>query len=181
MTDSPSPISAVVLVGGQSSRFGRDKLLEPVGGGVLVDRPIGVLRAVFGRVGVVGAGDARVGERADYVVDDPYPGKGPIGGVLAALELGDVFVLPGDVPAIDEASVRAIVGAAAAHPGALAVIGRTDRAQPCIGVYRAAARARLAEAIERNELGLGRAVCERVEVEISLDAARNVNRTGDLD
>ena len=48
-------IQPIVLVGGSSRRFGRDKLREPVAGpdgsvGWLVDRPIAALRGVFGRV-----------------------------------------------------------------------------------------------------------------------------------
>jgi len=183
MGDPREDIRAVVLVGGASSRFGRDKLLEPMGDGVLVDRPIGVLREVFGSAGVVGACDGRVAERADFVVDDPYPGKGPIGGVLAALEHagGAVFVLPGDMPAIDAASVRAILEEAGRHPEAVAVIGRTDRPEPCIGVYRRSALALLAAAIREDRLSIGRAIGERVEVPIELGAARNVNRVEDLE
>jgi molybdopterin-guanine dinucleotide biosynthesis protein A len=82
-------IQPVVLVGGKSRRFGRDKLKEVVGaGGVwLVDRPIGALRAVFGaRVAVVGECDAGVAARADMVIEDTRPGVGPIGGILSALE-----------------------------------------------------------------------------------------------
>ena len=57
-------IQPVVLVGGKSRRFGRDKLREPIGESRaewLVDRPIRALREVFGaRVAVVGECDADV-------------------------------------------------------------------------------------------------------------------------
>ena len=56
-------IQPVVLVGGQSSRFGRDKLIESVHGELLVSRPINALRAVFGnRVAIVGECDQQVME-----------------------------------------------------------------------------------------------------------------------
>ncbi len=74
----PSPqflatIQPVVLVGGRSTRFGRDKLREPVGCArePLVQRPIRALRAVFGpRVMLVGechpAGHRHFGIRARW-------------------------------------------------------------------------------------------------------------------
>ena len=40
-------ITPIVLVGGKSRRFCRDKLIEPIGDSVLVALPINVLRSVF--------------------------------------------------------------------------------------------------------------------------------------
>src|SRR5262245_59553696 len=79
----------IVLVGGKSTRFGRDKLREVVGDGWLVDRPIAALREVFGaRVAVVGECDDEVAQRGDRVITDRFPGVGPIGGIVSALEVG---------------------------------------------------------------------------------------------
>jgi|GEM_PF-3345931 len=176
----------VVLVGGASTRFGRDKLLEPLAsGGLLVDRPIRALREATGLpVLIVGACDDRVAARADGVIEDPYPGVGPIGGVLAAMEFarGEVVTLAGDLPGIDAASVRLLIESAARHPDAWAVVARTDRPHPTIGVYRPACVTALRTAMEAGRRSLGRAVpaaC-RVEVEIARLAARNVNRPEDL-
>ncbi len=143
MSDSIQPI---VLVGGASTRFGRDKLREPVGGGWLVDRPIAVLREVFGaRVAAVGNCDPRVAARADRHVADRYPGTGPLGGIAAAIEEfgADVFVLAGDMPVVTADVVRAILVAGAADPDAWAVLARSDRPEPCIGLYRRACLAAL--------------------------------------
>ena len=134
-------VQPIVLVGGASRRFGRDKLREPVGAGWLVDRPIAALREVFGpRVAAVGDCGADVAARADRHIADRYPGKGPLGGVVAAMEefAADVFVLPGDVPAITAQVVRAILCAAANDLSAWAVIAGADRPEPCIGIYRLA-------------------------------------------
>ena len=147
MTESIQPI---VLVGGRSRRFGRDKLLEPVGQGVLVDRPIGALRAVFGpRVLVVGECDPRVAARADGALWDRYPGAGPIGGILSALEATGlaVFVLGGDLARMDADAVRLLLAEAARSPDAVAVVAESDRPEPCIGLYRPAAAGALSRAI----------------------------------
>jgi len=136
-------IQAVVLSGGMSRRFGRDKLREPVPGGlpgeVLIDRPIRALRCVFGpHVAVVGDCHAEIERRADFSIPDAYPRSGPIGGILSALEETglDVFVLAGDLPLIDESVIRAILAVAEQNPEAWAVLADSGRTEPCIGLYR---------------------------------------------
>ncbi|MBX3358690.1 MAG: molybdenum cofactor guanylyltransferase [Phycisphaeraceae bacterium] len=145
-------IQPVVLAGGRSSRFGRDKLREPIGpdegGRWLIDVPIKALRDVFGGgVVLVGDCDPEVAARSDRVIADCYPGTGPIGGVVSALEATDldVFVLAGDMPAVTPDVVRAILNKAGRSPTMWAVLASTDghRPEPCFGVYRQASRAAL--------------------------------------
>jgi molybdopterin-guanine dinucleotide biosynthesis protein A len=178
-------IQPIVLVGGRSSRFGRDKLREPLAGGLLVDRSVAALRGVFGPgVAVVGECHPDVAARADMVIEDRHTGAGPIGGILSALEATgiSVFVLPGDLPCITHRSVRAILAAAAQRPDAPAVVGRGDRLEPCIGLYRVVLRECM-----RERLAAGRAslhdlfVPDRlVAVELPAGEAINVNRPEDL-
>src|SRR5262245_5365872 len=83
-----STIHPVVLTGGRSTRFGSDKLRARLDddGTLLIDRPIAALRAVFGpRVALVGDCDPAVAARADLIIRDLHPGRGPIGGILSAL------------------------------------------------------------------------------------------------
>lgn len=172
------PIQPVVLVGGKSLRFGRDKLLEPVPGGVLVDRPIAALRAVFGpRVLTVGECDPRVGARADGTIWDRYPGAGPIGGILSALEATGigVFVLGGDLPAMDDTGVGSILAAAAARPAAAAVLARGAKPEPCIGLYRPAAAARLRSHLRTGRASLFDAIPPDEAVHVSLPPSQLVN------
>ncbi|USN99616.1 MAG: molybdenum cofactor guanylyltransferase [Phycisphaeraceae bacterium] len=180
----PTLIQPVVLVGGKSRRFGRDKLREPIGGEALVSRPIAALRAVFGPcVGLVGACDPAVAALGDLVIPDPYPGVGPAGGVLAALEHagGAVFVLSGDLPAITPGVVRSILDAASDSPGAHACLGFTGRPEPCIGLYRPTAIGVLRASAARGG-GLGRAIdkANLVLVPIAPRTAQNINRREDL-
>ncbi len=191
-------VQPIVLAGGRSRRFGRDKLAEPIRDSLLIDRPIRTLREVFGpRVAIVGECAPRVASRADLVIPDPYPGIGPIGGVLAALEYsrGPVFVLAGDLVAIDADTIRQILrsppvsGAghsgphsSSAEPEPLATIASTDRPQPCIGLYQPHAAQHLRRAVARERFGLGSALPpDRVAlVKVSPQATHNVNRPADL-
>jgi molybdopterin-guanine dinucleotide biosynthesis protein A len=136
-------ILPVVLVGGKSRRFGRDKLLEPLANGrLLVDVPIAALRAVFGpRVAACGRCNPEVSARADFQIDDLYPGAGPLGGIVSALaetkarSMDWIFVLAGDLPGVTQEAVLAILVAQKNAPGAAIVAAHTDRLQPCIALY----------------------------------------------
>ncbi|MFO0829167.1 MAG: molybdenum cofactor guanylyltransferase [Phycisphaerales bacterium] len=186
MRDGHDDIAPVVLVGGRSSRFGRDKLRESMADGSwLVDRPIAALRAVFGpRVALVGACDAAVAARGDRIVEDRHPGIGPAGGILSALEsTGDICVLPGDLPNVDDHVVRAVLATALAHPDAWAALARSDRVEPCVGIYRRGAIGALREFVARREGPLGGALPrDRVAlVDVDPRAVHNANTPADLE
>ena len=189
-SDGLQLIQPAVLAGGRSRRFGRDKLVEPLHDALLIDHPIRTLREVFGpRVGIVGECAPRVASRADMVIPDPYPGIGPIGGLLAALEYarGPVFLLAGDLAAITPETIRRIL-AVAASPGEeesvepLAFIATTDHPQPCIGLYRPQAAEYLRRALSDERFALRHAIpAAHVRlVEVAAETARNINRPDDL-
>lgn len=145
---SPAP-QPIVLVGGRSQRFGRDKLREPwagsEGGQWLVDQPRRALeRACGGRVRgtdatgraeaasptvwAVGHCDPEVASRfARHLLDATnagLPGAGPIAGIVAALAAAQrsVVVLSGDLPMITAEAITALLAAAERHPDADAVV-----------------------------------------------------------
>lgn len=181
-------IQPVVLVGGASQRFGRDKLREPWGttGQLLVQRPIDALRAVFGRrVMLVGECHPAIVPLADGVIPDQHPGVGPIGGVLSALmeSSGSVFVLAGDMPNIEPDSIRSIVRVARDSPGAWATLASTDRLHPCVGVYTQAGKAVLLRSIQERRFKLAIAIpgTRITLVACSPDAVTNINTVRDID
>lgn len=178
-------IQPVVLVGGRSSRFGRDKLLEPINGSPLVTIAIGALRAIFGpRVALVGRCDPRVAALGDRVIDDPYPGLGPVGGICAALEHEgtDIVVCAGDLIAIDEDTIRAVVAASIESPDALAYLAHASRLHPTIGLYRAGSLASFQSAIRSGMLRLASVLegSRVVRVPVSSAAVRNINRPDEV-
>lgn len=187
--DPPDAIHPVVLTGGRSRRFGRDKLLEPVGEPPrpLVRAPIEALRAVFGpRVRIVGDADPAVALLADGIIPDALPGNGPIGGVVSALEyLGaPIFVLGGDMPAFTPAHIRRILDAAASHPDAWAVLAANSSVlQPCAGIYRPAARSALRARLDSDRRSLHDALPGDRLVTVRISDPRalaNINTPDDL-
>lgn len=175
-------VQPIVLVGGKSRRFGRDKLREPWGcvGRVLVQQPIEALRGVFGRrVKLVGACDPTVVQLADGVIPDLHPGVGPIGGIVSALAQwsGSIFVLAGDMPSFAGVEITGILRIAQMHPSAHAVCAFTDRLQPCAAMYAPHARPSLEASISRGDYQL-LSVLDAIEVlsvPVAPEAARNVN------
>ena len=74
-----------VLAGGGSTRFGRDKALIEIDGKTMLDRMIQLLRIATGKVKLVAPPGKYAGYDAEIVADQ-WPGEGPLGGIITALE-----------------------------------------------------------------------------------------------
>ncbi len=116
---SETRIGAIVLAGGRSSRFGRDKLAEPIDGRALLDHAIAAVQAVAGEVVVVLApGATRDVPPGVLVAHDSEAYEGPLAGLaagLGALPAGveRVVVVGGDMPSLQAAVLRLLVDAVA--------------------------------------------------------------------
>ena len=95
-------VAAIVLAGGRSARFGRDKLAEPVDGRPMLDRAIEAVRPLVDEIIVVAAPDAAPALPAGVVlVHDASAYEGPLAGLasgLAATDADIVLVVAGDMP-----------------------------------------------------------------------------------
>lgn len=183
--DQLPAIQPVVLVGGKSTRFGRDKLREPWHGTPLVQRPINALRAVFGpRVLLVGACDPSLLPLADGIIPDQHPGVGPIGGVISALAHTNsaVFIAAGDMPAIDTPTILALVAAFTSNPAALAVFACDPSPHPALAIYRAGSLPILRDKLARQARALHSALPGERVVLVPCDprALTNVNSQSDV-
>jgi molybdopterin-guanine dinucleotide biosynthesis protein A len=77
-------IGAYILAGGGSTRFGRDKALVEFARKPMLARMIELLRTFAQDVKVVAA-LGRYEEYGAEVVEDRWPGEGPLGGIVTAL------------------------------------------------------------------------------------------------
>jgi molybdopterin-guanine dinucleotide biosynthesis protein A len=108
-------VSAVILAGGRSSRFGRDKLAEPLDGRPMLDHVIEAVRLLATEILVVAAPDSnpRLPQGAT-LVHDPVAFEGPLAGVLVGLGAAResiVLVVGGDMPALVGAVIESMLQA----------------------------------------------------------------------
>jgi molybdenum cofactor guanylyltransferase len=127
-------ISVIVLAGGRSRRFGRDKLAEPVDGRPLVHYAIDAVRPIATEIIVVAAPDASPALPPDVtLVHDAVAFEGPLAGVLgglAAARSPTVLVVGGDMPALSVAVLEAMVALLLASDASAVVLEHDARGRP---------------------------------------------------
>ena len=83
-----------VLAGGGSTRFGQDKAAVELGGKKMLERTSLLLQNVTEEVSVV-AGAGRYENLGVRILEDRWPGEGPLGGIVTALEdAGNIATRP---------------------------------------------------------------------------------------
>ncbi len=129
-------IRGLVLAGGKSSRFGRDKALEVYHGESLLERAVNLLGSVDMRPIVV----TRHG--ADYpflqcpVLRDKLPEKGPLGGIYTAMSVFkkvDFLVLTCDMPVLTSFALHQLFSHK--RMDCLTVFSDSCSLQPFPGIY----------------------------------------------
>jgi molybdopterin-guanine dinucleotide biosynthesis protein A len=140
--------TGIVLAGGRSSRFGRDKLAEPYRGAPLFHHAVRRLGEVCAEVVVVLAPDAPEPDvPADVPVRfarDGVPARGPLAGTLAGLmsvRTRLALVAGGDMPHLDAGVLREMVRVAEPEAVEAVALGDGNRFRPLPCVLRASAAA----------------------------------------
>ncbi len=153
---SAETVAAIVLAGGRSSRFGRDKLAEPLDGRPMLDHAIAAVRHLTSDVLVVVApgSDEDVASGARIVHDDRAY-EGPLAGVaagLAAAEADIVLIVAGDMPGIVPGVLEHLVSAVTSTGAAAAVLEvGEDRPPLPMAVRRSAAAAAIGDLLASGE------------------------------
>jgi molybdopterin-guanine dinucleotide biosynthesis protein A len=153
---TPPDVGAIVLAGGRSERFGRDKLSEAIDGRPLLWHAIDAVRQVAGEYVVVVAPDAHPDLPDDVLVaHDPVAFEGPLAGLsagLTATRADTVIVVGGDMPSV-VGSVALEMLASLADPAFDAVVLEHDgRARPLpLVVRRDPARLAARRLLDRGE------------------------------
>ena len=152
-------ISAYVLIGGRSSRLGRDKALVEIDGTSLAERSVRTLNEAFpdrGATLIAAQGDQFAGRFAAYrLITDTRIGRGPFGALNAAL--GDaatewIIVLACDLPFVTADLLRHL--ARKAGPGVDAVVPMQPdgRLQPLAAIYRTPALLQPVKAVLESDV-----------------------------
>jgi molybdopterin-guanine dinucleotide biosynthesis protein A len=115
-------LTGAILAGGRSRRMGRPKALLPVGGVPMVARVARALGRVCRHVLAVSDDPAPLAFLGVPVIPDAFPGRGPLGGLQAALAAATtpyVAVAACDMPFLNPAVVAYLAGKAVGWDGAV--------------------------------------------------------------
>lgn len=147
-----SGVTGVVLAGGKSLRYGKNKALERIDGVALVERAAAILGCVFDRV-ILSANDpALYGFLHLPVIEDLYPGVGQLGGVhagLCAMSDDAGFFVACDMPFLNPDLIRHMARLSSGWDAVVPRIG--PHVEPLHALYRKACIIPVVRAIERKE------------------------------
>jgi len=178
-------INGLILAGGQSRRFGRDKAAADINGRTMIERVYESLSPLVDRVYVsVRPGGSTYGLPVDVVTD--ILGEGPLAGLYAGLKASPapwLLVMACDVPFVSPDVLRSLVAECA--PGVAAVVPETDdgRLQPLCACYHASVLAVVEAHLLEDRLAmhdLVRHLDPVRTVPFPAGTFRNINHPGDL-
>jgi len=140
-------IDSFILIGGRSSRMGRDKALVELSGQTLAQRAMTTVREAFpnNRITFVAANEAQFGIEAIRVggpfVFDLVEARGPLGGIHTALAYSQtdwIFVLACDYPFVSREIIDSLAGLISDNVGAVVPEQADGRLQPLCAFYKTA-------------------------------------------
>src|SRR5260370_21310760 len=155
-----------VLVGGESSRMGRDKAFLEIGDVPLASHVAALVQAAAGRVVLVGHPE-RYGTLPYAAIADRESGLGPLAGVVTALEHTTEdwnLIVACDMPAVSiELFEMLFEEAEAGNPDALVPVSPAGRPEPLCAIYHRRCLPVLEAALAQGRLKM-RAALENLHV-----------------
>ena len=132
--------TALILAGGLSSRMGEDKSKLNLSNKALLERVLEIVAAVSQQTFIV----TSRGRNMDWlpsrckvqVVEDIYPGRGPLGGLYSGLKVARheyCLAVGCDMPFIDEPLLSGLIKSAVGFDAAIAQV--QAKLQPLPGIY----------------------------------------------
>ncbi|QQK74691.1 molybdenum cofactor guanylyltransferase [Salicibibacter cibarius] len=151
-------VAGLVLAGGRSSRYGRQKLFEAHQGKPLYQQSIAAMQhAGISSIYIVTNQELAPAFQNHRVIIDENPYGGPLRALHTAMEKMSaerfewLQVLAGDVPYIDGATVSTILQATKQHPNSDIILPTTDgRNQPLHAAYHMRCLPALRELVKKE-------------------------------
>lgn len=104
-------ITGIVLAGGKSTRFGKDKALVQVNGKSLLENAVDICSEFCSTILI--SSNQRVHQVSEFkIVPDEFPGCGPIGGIYSGLKHSETawnLVLSVDAPVVEKEFIRYLI------------------------------------------------------------------------
>jgi len=150
-------IAGYVLAGGGSTRFGRDKALVEIGGRAMLPRMHELLGHVASKVTVI-ATPEKYASLSFKCVADRWPGEGPLGGILTALEDAGArneksqwnLIVSCDMPFLTQDWLRFLANRAAKSNAQVVFPHSTSGPEPLCACWQTGAAAKLRSGFERG-------------------------------
>ena len=127
----------VILAGGKSSRFGKDKSQMRINGRPLIEINVEKSRPVFDEILISSNAESKFGIPGIRELSDTYIGMGPLAGILSGLSESRneaVFFAACDMPFFNIDLAKEILSALEGHDICVPVNG--EKTEPLFGVYR---------------------------------------------
>ncbi|GAB5536324.1 MAG: hypothetical protein Rubg2KO_25730 [Rubricoccaceae bacterium] len=182
---TPSDITGLVLAGGQSRRFGRDKALATHDGRPFIQIAHDALAPHCMDVLIATGPTLRDYPVSVRSVPDPTPDGGPLAGLAAGLAESKttwLLAVAVDLPHLTPDALAPLL-ASATDADAVVAVDAEGRRQPVCALWRCATVRPIVEArLARRQLALFGLLDELVVQEVALapGVLRNVNRASDL-
>ncbi|MBW2018153.1 MAG: molybdenum cofactor guanylyltransferase [Deltaproteobacteria bacterium] len=150
---SPSPhsVTGVILAGGKSLRYGRNKALVEIKGVRLIDRVVGVMSGIFHKLLIVTNTPEEYAYLHIPMVEDLIKGLGPLGGLYTGLKtISDEagFFVACDMPFINSSLIRHMIETGKEFD---AVVPRVDwKIEPLHALYHKTCLPLIEKAIEEG-------------------------------
>ncbi|KJU81533.1 molybdopterin-guanine dinucleotide biosynthesis protein A [Candidatus Magnetobacterium bavaricum] len=131
-----SKVDAIVLAGGQNTRFPTLKGFITLGDEAILDRNLSILRGFFGECFISTNSPEVYFSRRARLIGDVIDARGPATGILSALlatGAEDVFVVACDMPLVKKELVEFIARSQVGYDAVVAVYEGV--VQPLLGIY----------------------------------------------
>jgi molybdopterin-guanine dinucleotide biosynthesis protein A len=151
-------VAGYVLAGGRSKRFGQDKARVRLGGEMMLTRTCRMVREVSGSVSVVADRESRYADSDVWVVEDLWPGEGPLGGILTSLLATTEtdggrdwnLIVSCDMPFLTGEWLTFLIGRALASPAQVVLAHSAAGPEPLCACWRTDTAETLRKALERG-------------------------------
>jgi molybdopterin-guanine dinucleotide biosynthesis protein A len=177
-------VTGVLLAGGRSRRFGRNKAFAEFQDQRMVDRVLIALRSVFPKILIATNTPEEYHSLSGEVLRDDLPFRGPLSGILSALQKVSTpyaFVAACDMPLLNPGTIRGIVAAGLGYPAAVPC--HAGGREYLMGLYSRELIPGIRQALGRGIFSMHE-FCAGVAglrwVPIAPEAAANVNTVEDL-
>lgn len=181
-------LQSIILAGGKSRRFGRDKALVSVNGVSMIEGCVKLLRSLNLEPAVVTEKGRKYPSLNCRIEVDCMPDKGPLGGILTAFTVfqdAAFLILTCDMPYMTDETLKALMKARDDNFSATIFHSPQYGFQPFPGIYGVSLKEHVCAQIAKNELSMQAFFASLSQVQTlsfspSDPAFANINAEADL-